>query len=52
MEIYNAITYMPISTNIIAKKCNLDIAQVNQKLLLMELKGYIKSMPGDEYVRL
>ena len=52
LEIYNAITYMPVSTNIIAKKCNLDIAQVNQKLLLMELKGYIKSMPGDEYVRL
>lgn len=52
LEIYNAITYMPVSINIIAKKCNLNISQINQKLLMMELKGYVKSMPGNEYVRL
>lgn len=52
LEIYNAITYMPVSVNNIAKKCNLNISQTNQKLLMMELKGYVKSMPGNEYVRL
>lgn len=52
LEIYNVITYMPISINTIAKKCNLNISQINQKLLMMELKGYVKSMPGNEYVRL
>ena len=52
LEIYNQITYMPININVIAKKCKLDIANVSQKLLLMELKGYIKSIPGNEYVRL
>ena len=52
LEIYNQITYMPVNMNIIAKKCKLNIASISQKLLLMELKGYIKSMPGNEYVRL
>ena len=51
LEIYNQITYMPININVIAKKCKLDIANVSQKLLLMELRGYVKSMPGNEYVR-
>ena len=52
LDLYNAITYMPININIIAKKCNLGISEVTQKLLIMEIKGYIKSMPGNEYVRL
>ena len=51
LEIYNQITYMPININVIAKKCKLDIANVSQKLLLMELRGYVKSIPGNEYVR-
>lgn len=50
-DIYNAILYMPININIIAKKCKLSIGEVSQKLLIMEIKGYIKSMPGNEYVR-
>lgn len=52
LEIYNAISYMPININLIAKKCNLNISQVTQKLLIMEIKGYIKEVPGNEYVRL
>ena len=50
-DIYNAILYMPININLIAKKCNLSISEVSQKLLIMEIKGYIKSLPGNEYVR-
>ena len=52
LEIYNVLTHMPTNINIIAKKCNLDIPKVSQKLLMMEIKGYIKSSPGNEYVRL
>lgn len=51
-NIYEAISYMPTNVNLIAKKCNLSIAQINQKLLIMEIKGYIKSLPANEYVRL
>lgn len=52
LDIYNAIPYMPTNINIIAKKCNISIANLMPKLLMMELKGYIKSMPANEYVRL
>lgn len=51
IELYNQITYMPVSINIIAKKCKTNISKISQQLLMMELKGYIKSMPGNEYVR-
>lgn len=52
LDIYNCLTYMPTNINIIAKKCKLNISKINQKLLMMEIKGYVKSMPGNEYVRL
>ena len=52
LEIYNAINYMPININIIAKKCNLTISSITPKLLMMEIKGYIKRLPANEYVRL
>lgn len=51
-EIYNYLTDIPININVIAKKCNLNISELTQKLLIMEIKGYVKSMPGNEYVRL
>lgn len=52
IEIYNSLSNMPININLIAKKCNLSISEANQKLLIMELKGYAKSLPGNEYVRI
>lgn len=51
IELYNQITYMPVNINIIAKKCKTNISKISQQLLMMELKGYIKSMPGNEYMR-
>ena len=51
IELYNQITYMPVNINIIAKKCKTNISKISQQLLMMELKGYIKSIPGNEYVR-
>ena len=52
IDIYNVLTHMPTNINVIAKRCKIDISKVNQKLLMMEIKGYVKSMPGNEYVRL
>lgn len=51
-EIYNYLTDIPMNINILAKKCNISISELNQKLLIMEIKGYAKAMPGNEYVRL
>lgn len=51
-KIYDVIGNIPININTIAKKSGLTITEVTQKLLIMEIKGYIKSLPGNEYVRL
>ena len=52
LDIYNFITYIPINIEILAKKTGISISEINQKLTMMELEGYIKSMPGNNYVRL
>ena len=49
--IYDEVSYMPTNINIIAKKCNLNIAEVSQKLIIMEIKGYVKAVPGNCYTR-
>lgn len=51
-EIYNYLTDIPMNINILAQKCNISISELTQKLLIMEIKGYAKAMPGNEYVRL
>lgn len=51
-ELYKLITNEPININDLAKKSNLNITQVSTKLTMMELEGYIKSLPGNEFVRL
>lgn len=38
-EIYNYLTDIPMNINILAKKCNISISELNQKLLIMEIKG-------------
>lgn len=50
-EIYNLLNHSPLNINFIAKKINKSIAEVNQKLGLMEIYGYVKSMPGNDYVK-
>lgn len=49
--IYDVVSYMPTNINLIAKKSNLNIAEVSQKLIIMEIKGYIKAVPGNCYIR-
>ena len=52
LDIYNYITYIPINIEVLAKKAGISISEINQKLTMMELEGYIKSMAGNNYVRL
>lgn len=49
-EIYGVLGYTPLNINNIVKKANRSIEEVNQKLGLMEIYGYIKRLPGNEYV--
>lgn len=50
-ELYNLITEKPIEINELAKKSKLDISELNQKITMMEIEGYIESLPGNEYKR-
>lgn len=47
--IYNAIEDEPTNINIICKKLNTNISEINASLMLMELEGYIKSLAGNYY---
>lgn len=50
-ELYNLITENPIEINELAKKSKIDISELNQKITMMEIEGYIESLPGNEYKR-
>ena len=52
IEIFNLIPYFPVGVEYLAEKTSLKISQINQKLTMLELEGYIKSMPGNNYVRI
>jgi len=47
--IYDLISKEPISVDLISKKLNLNINGVNSVLLMMELNGYVKKLPGNLY---
>lgn len=50
-DLYNLITENPIEINELVKKSKLDISELNQKITMMEIEGYIESLPGNEYKR-
>lgn len=50
-ELYNLITKNPIEINELAKKSKINISELNQKITMMEIEGYIESLPGNEYKR-
>ncbi len=50
-KIYNAVSYEPTHIDMISKKCKLTPSEISQRLSMMELKGYIKSVPGNKFVR-
>lgn len=52
IEVYQLISYTPQNIQYFARRSGLKIAEVTQKLIMMELQGYIRSMPGNYYVRM
>ena len=51
-DIYNLILYTPTNLQYITNKSGIKISEINQKLTILELEGYIKSLPGNNYVRI
>lgn len=52
IDIYNLIPYYPVSIEYLARKSDLRISEINQKLTILELECLIKSLPGNNYVRI
>lgn len=50
-EIYKAIGNSPTDINTICYKTNIPIQEVSQKLTMLELKEYIRVLPGDMFVK-
>lgn len=50
-DIYQALKNKQLNINMIAKKVNKSITEVNQKLGFMEIYGYVQKLPGNEYQR-
>lgn len=51
IEIYKIIPESPIYIDEIYRKAKIDINELNYKLMILELQGYIQSLPGKNYVR-
>lgn len=50
-ECYRMITNNPISSNQISKLTNKSISEVNTILTMLELEGFIKSLPGNYFCK-
>lgn len=46
-KIYRYLQYEPININEISRKVNINMQELNSILSLMEIDGYVKSMPGN-----
>ena len=51
-KIYNLLSFTPKDLQYLSIKSELDISQINQKLTMLELQGYIKSLPGNQYIKM
>ncbi len=49
-EVYENIGTIPVSVNEISKRANRTIQEINEILFMLEVDGFIKSLPGDKYV--
>lgn len=50
-KIYDLLSYEPLHVDDIAEKSDLDISDVLVKLLELEFKGFVKQLPGKNYIR-
>lgn len=51
IDVFNLIPYYPVTIEYLSQKSKLKISELNQKLLMLELEGVIKNMPGNNFVR-
>lgn len=51
-EIYNLLSFTPKDIQYLSVKSGLEISQINQKITMLELQGYIKSLPGNQYIKM
>ena len=49
-EVYENISTVPQNINEISKRVNKNISEVNEILFMLEIEGFIESLPGDKYV--
>ena len=49
-DIYKLLKNKPLNINAIAKSLNKSIVEINQKLGMMEICGYVKCIPGNDYI--
>ena len=50
LEVYNAIGNRPIDINYIARMTKKQIQTINYSLVDLEIRGYVKKLPGNKYV--
>lgn len=50
--IYNLLSQIPQDKQYLSIKSGLNISQINQQLTMLELKGYIKSLAGNKYIKI
>lgn len=49
-EIYNVLSSNPIQINILSKKLNLSVQNLKSTLTLMEMDGFVKKLPNENYI--
>jgi len=52
IQIYTLLLDKPQDIQYLSINSGLNISQIYQKLSMMELKGYIKRLPGNQYIKL
>ena len=50
-EIYENLCTLPQTADEIAKRVNKKISEVNEILFMLEVDGFVESLPGDKYIR-
>lgn len=50
-DVYKVLSEEPMYINEICKKANLDISEVNYKLMMLEIEGNIEEIPGKRFKR-
>ncbi len=49
-EVYENISTVPQNINEISKRVNKNISEVNEILFMLEIEGFIESLPGNKYI--